>query len=110
MSGDHPGSAVAGLVNEGLAHGRVIRLRYRGSDGLITCRDVEPMGWVKARDVERWYLVAWCRLRDGVRGFRWDRIAEAELLPEAVRHRHGDLEAELARIGAQLFSDVDDSS
>ena len=103
------GSAVTGLVNEGLALARVIRLRYCGSDGLVTCRDVEPMGWVKARDVERWYLVAWCRFRSGVRGFRWDRIIDAEVLPEAVRQRHGDLEAELARIGAQLFSDVEDS-
>lgn len=103
------GSAVTGLVNKGLAHQRVLRLRYRGGDGHLTCRNVEPMGWVKARDVDRWYLVAWCRLREGVRGFRLDRIIDAEVLPEAVRHRHGDLEAELARIGARLFSEVDDS-
>jgi hypothetical protein len=29
------------------------------------------MGWLKARGVERWYLVAWCRLREGMRGFRY---------------------------------------
>jgi predicted DNA-binding transcriptional regulator YafY len=109
--GDSAGtSAVTGVVNEGLAHGRVIRLHYRGGDGCATCRDVEPMGWLQARDVERgWYLVAWCRLREGMRGFRWDRIVDAEVLPEVVRHRHSDLEAELARIGARLFSDVENS-
>jgi predicted DNA-binding transcriptional regulator YafY len=103
-------SAVTGLVNEALAHRLVIRLRYRGSDGTVTCRDVEPMGWLKARGVEHgWYLVAWCRLREGVRGFRLDRIRNAEVLPEVVRHRHDDLDAELARIGAQLFSEVENS-
>ncbi|WP_422747039.1 helix-turn-helix transcriptional regulator [Mycobacterium sp. WMMD1722] len=104
------GSAVTALLNEGLAREQVIRLRYRGGAGHLTCRVVEPMGWVKARDVDRWYLVAWCRLREGVRGFRVDRIIAAEVLPEAVRQRHADLEAELARIGARLFSEVDDSS
>lgn len=104
-------SAVTGLVNEGLAHGRVMRLRYRGGDGAVTFRDVEPMGWLQARDViGGWYLVAWCRLREAVRGFRLDRIIEAEVLPEAVQHRHDDLDAELVRIGARLFSEVEDPS
>jgi predicted DNA-binding transcriptional regulator YafY len=109
--GDSVGnSAVTSLVNEGLAQARVLRLRYRGSDGAATHRDVEPMGWLKSRDVGRgWYLVAWCRLRQGMRGFRWDRILDVEVLPEVVRQRHDDLEAELARIGARLFSDVEDS-
>lgn len=105
-------SAVTGVVNEGLARGQVIRLRYRGSDGPVTRRDVEPMGWLQSRDVARgWYLVAWCRLRQSVRGFRLDRILDAEVLPEAVRHPHNDdLDAELARIGARFFSDVEESS
>jgi predicted DNA-binding transcriptional regulator YafY len=103
------GAATADSVNEGLTRGQVIRLRYRGSDGVLTCRDVEPMGWVKARDVDRWYLLAWCRLREGVRGFRVDRIVDAEILPDAVHHRSSDRDAELARIGAQLFSDVEES-
>lgn len=104
-------SAVTQLVNEGLAQGRVLRLRYRASDGPLTCRDVEPLGWLKARDVGRgWYLVAWCRLRKGMRGFRWDRILDAEVLPEVVRARHDELEAELVRIGARLLSEVENSS
>jgi len=106
-----PPSAVTNLVHDALAHGRVIRLHYRGSAGPVTCRDVEPMGWLKARDVTNsWYLVAWCRLRKGVRGFRPDRIVDAVVLPEVVRPRREDLDAELARIGARLFSEVEDSS
>lgn len=104
------GSAVMTTIHQGLADGRLIRLRYRGRDGHLTDRDVEPMGWVKARDVEWWYVVAWCRLRKAVRGFRADRIIEAQILPETVPRRGGHLEAELARIGAELFSDADGSS
>lgn len=104
-------SAVTGSVNEGLARGRVLHLHYRGGGGPVTCRDVEPMGWLQSREVVHgWYLVAWCRLRRGVRGFRLDRILSADVLREAVGHRHDDVDAELARIGARLFSDVENFS
>lgn len=109
--GDAAGDpAVMAVVGAGLARGLVIRLRYRGGDGTETTRDVEPMGWLRARDVAQgWYLVAWCRLRQGVRGFRVDRIATAEVTGEAVRPRPADLEAEWGRIGARLLDDVEDS-
>ena len=60
--------------------------------------------------VPGWYLVAWCRLRQAVRGFRLDRILDAVVLPEAVWHRHDELDAELDRIGARLFTEVEDSA
>lgn len=48
-------------------------------------RDVEPMGFVgKGSD---WYLIAWCRLRDGLRAFRGDRITEANPLSERAARR-----------------------
>jgi predicted DNA-binding transcriptional regulator YafY len=58
-----------------LGANRVVRLRYRDATGAETTRDVEPLGYIgKGQD---WYLVAWCRLRDGVRAFRGDRVLEA---------------------------------
>jgi predicted DNA-binding transcriptional regulator YafY len=95
-------------LNDALERGQVLRLRYRGSDGAVTDRDVEPMSLLQSRDVKQgWYLVAWCRLRNGLRGFRLDRIAGAEILAEAVTPRRGELDAELARIGARLFAKSD---
>jgi predicted DNA-binding transcriptional regulator YafY len=58
-----------------LRSGQVLRIVYRDRHGVETERDVEPLGYVgKGSD---WYLIAWCRLRDGVRAFRGDRIAHA---------------------------------
>ena len=51
----------------------VLRLDYRDQDGRGSLREVEPLClafWGGA-----WTLGAWCRLRDGFRSFRPDRIA-----------------------------------
>jgi predicted DNA-binding transcriptional regulator YafY len=59
-----------------LRSGHVLRIVYRDRHGAQTEREVEPLAYVgKGSD---WYLIAWCRLRDGVRAFRGDRIASAE--------------------------------
>ncbi|WP_258066527.1 YafY family protein, partial [Rathayibacter sp. AY2B7] len=42
---------------------RVVRLRYRDSSGAESVRDVEPLGSIGKE--EHWYLIAWCRLREG---------------------------------------------
>jgi predicted DNA-binding transcriptional regulator YafY len=38
-------------------------------------------------DDGRWYLLAWCRLRDGGRRFRLDRIDAARLTGESFADR-----------------------
>jgi predicted DNA-binding transcriptional regulator YafY len=88
---------------EALRTGRVLRISYTDRTGNATTRDVEPMGFVgKGRD---WYLVAWCRLRDGLRAFRGDRITAAELLGERPprrplsAHDLGIVEGELRTVG-----------
>jgi predicted DNA-binding transcriptional regulator YafY len=59
---------------------RVIRLAYRDRDGVLTHREVEPLGSIgKGGD---WYLVGWCRLRGGVRAFRGDRMVSLEVTDE----------------------------
>lgn len=63
-----------------LRAGRVVSLVYRDRDGIETRREVEPLGSV-GRD-GTWYLVAWCRLRAGVRAFRGDRMVRIELTDE----------------------------
>ncbi len=49
-----------------------VRMTYTDRDGEQTRREVEPM--IFAFGGRRWYLVAWCRLRVGIRWFELARI------------------------------------
>ncbi len=86
-------------MGDAVTSGRLIRLTYDGPGG-STERDVEPVGLI--RGPSYWYLLGWCRLRDGVRGFRLDRIGAAALRDEIPRPRApGVLEREMARFDLQ---------
>ena len=71
-------------VEQSLADGRVLTITYR-TECDVTRRSVEPI--LLAHNVGRWYLVAWCRLRDDVRWFRLDRIEQAHLTAERTTPR-----------------------
>ncbi len=67
-------------VQQAVVLRRVLRMAYRGLEREEeTQRDVDPLGVVFYGG--GWYLVAWCRLRKGLRHFRVDRIQRLELLP-----------------------------
>lgn len=53
---------------------------YSASRDETSRRDIEPLAVIH-RDGS-WYAVAWCRLRDGIRDFRIDRIRSLELTDE----------------------------
>jgi len=84
LGDEHPHDVPEGLA-VALRTGQVLRISYADREGVATERDVEPMGFVGKGD--NWYLIAWCRLRDGIRAFRGDRINQAELLVERAPHR-----------------------
>lgn len=88
-------------VEAALRHGHALHLLYTGGSGDGTDRVVEPIGLLTARG--DWYLVAWCRTRQAVRGFRLDRIDEATELSETVAER--DLRTALLADGVPLTSD-----
>ncbi|TCK64382.1 WYL domain-containing protein [Curtobacterium sp. PhB136] len=68
-----------------LTGGRVVRMTYRDAAGQESERTVEPLGYIgKGED---WYLVAWCRLREGVRAFRGDRVLAVAETGERVPAR-----------------------
>jgi len=84
-------AAIPVIIEEALAARRVLRLHYVDKHGTTTERDVEPVMFLAGP--EGWYLVAWCRLRDGLRVFRLDRIAAGHDTGQPVPARdHPDLE------------------
>lgn len=84
LGDQEPTGAPRGLAAS-LRTGQVLRISYTDRDGDETERDVEPMGFVGKGDT--WYLIAWCRLRHGLRAFRGDRIIQAEPLIERAQRR-----------------------
>ena len=54
----------------------VASLRYRAADGTLTSREFDVYGLVFRSG--RWYVVGFCRLRQGLRTLRLDRIAHAD--------------------------------
>ena len=70
----------SGVILDALRRRRVLRITYTaGSTRETTEREVEPLGVVLLDEV--WLLVAFCRLRRDLRGFRVDRIRRASPLP-----------------------------
>ncbi|WP_230420904.1 helix-turn-helix transcriptional regulator [Actinomadura soli] len=89
--GGEPDSApasVPAVLEEAMSARRVVRLRYVDADGTETERDVEPVAFTAVS--LRWYLIGWCRLRNGARVFRIDRIRRAALLDERAPERGFD--------------------
>ncbi|MCH7414982.1 YafY family transcriptional regulator [Belliella sp. R4-6] len=62
-------------------------------------REIEPIGIYYAFD--KWYLIAWCRLRKAYRTFRVDRIQKISSKEETFPDRHPSLKAYLAKIQKQ---------
>jgi predicted DNA-binding transcriptional regulator YafY len=87
-------SAVPLAIQEAIIARHVLRLRYRDRHDVMTCRDVEPVAFAGTR--AHWYLVGWCRLRQGTRAFRVDRIHAAADTGEPAPHRsYGDLDVDI---------------
>ena len=77
------------VIADALSAGRVLRLEYIDRNGACSQRQVEPVGYLGGR--EQWYLLAWCRLRDGLRVFRLDRIRAAHATDEKAPLRVVDI-------------------
>lgn len=80
-----PVTPVSEVIQTALLEGVAVELHYRDGDGQHTQRLVEPAGVMGTR--RGWYLVGWCRLRQGARAFRLDRIAQAELTDQPAAER-----------------------
>jgi len=70
-----------GALRDAAADSKVVHLVYRSvGKEETTERDVEP--WSVFTTLGRWYVLGHCRLVDGQRTFRVDRIKEMEVLDE----------------------------
>jgi predicted DNA-binding transcriptional regulator YafY len=91
--GPQPG-AVPLVIQEAITVGHVLRLDYRDRRDQVTVREVEPVAFVATRS--QWYLLAWCRLRQGSRAFRLDRIlAAADTGAPAPPRAYQDLDVDI---------------
>jgi predicted DNA-binding transcriptional regulator YafY len=66
----------AKVLAAGISERLAVRLHYRDAKGVHSVRHVEPVTCLVHRD--HWYLVGWCRLRRGIRAFRFDRVTAVE--------------------------------
>lgn len=60
-------------LQKAIADRRVVEFQYINNQSEHTLREVEPIGLFYYSAA--WHLIAWCRLRNGFRDFRSDRIA-----------------------------------
>jgi predicted DNA-binding transcriptional regulator YafY len=60
-----------------IAEKRVVEFQYYNNQSEQTTREVEPIGLFYYSAA--WHLIAWCRLRNGFRDFRTDRITQLKI-------------------------------
>lgn len=74
-------------LQRSIASKRVITLAYfSNNQNELTLRDVESIGLFYYSSA--WHLIAWCRLRNGFRDFRCDRIKELKKTSEVFEPRN----------------------
>jgi predicted DNA-binding transcriptional regulator YafY len=82
-----------------IATHRLVRLDYQASNTAIcTTRDIEPIGLYLSR---QWHVVAYCRLRQGFRDFRLDRIQHLDLRAKVFAARPETLQQYWAEAAGQ---------
>jgi len=68
-------------LRDAAATGLVTHIEHASvATGEVTSRDIEP--WAVFSTLGNWYVSAWCRLKEGERVFRIDRIRTAEATGE----------------------------
>lgn len=76
-----PPRVIRSALEEAMTEQRVVRLQYVDQTGNTTTRDVEPVLFASTNG--NWYLIGWCQLRDAMRWFSVDRIAQAAVTKTA---------------------------
>jgi predicted DNA-binding transcriptional regulator YafY len=85
-------------VQQALLQPEALRITYQDRSGKMSERTVEPAGLLGTSN--GWFLVAWCRTRQGARTFRLDRIMDAARTGEGITQP--DLDMLLAELPHDL--------
>lgn len=89
-----PADRVPLVIQEAITQRHVLTIEYRDRTNTVTTREVEPVAFVGSP--KAWYLMAWCRLRQGTRAFRLDRLVGATDTGEPAPHRaYADLDVDI---------------
>lgn len=89
---DRPQNLPIETILNCIAEKRVVRLSYESTTSPgVTERDVEPVGIYSGGPF--WYLIAYCRLRQGYRNFRTDRVHSLEVQNERFSTQHPALQS-----------------
>ncbi|MDX3774155.1 YafY family protein [Chromatiaceae bacterium AAb-1] len=94
---DPPLQADLSLLQQAIAHQRLVQFSYQTADWQYSERQVEPAGLLYY--LGRWHFIGWCRLRGAYRDFRTDRISQLNLLSETVSPREDFNAQEFIRKG-----------
>ncbi|MCP9769497.1 YafY family transcriptional regulator [Lacihabitans sp. LS3-19] len=79
-------------ILQSILHKKVIRIKYFNSSSFEENeRAIEPVGIYSQNAY--WYLIAWCRLRNDYRVFRFDKINEIEICKDKFTTKHPSLES-----------------
>lgn len=82
-----PSEAVLSIVSSAAQLQQRVHLRYQAPKGEETERDFDPFGLTYY--LNKWYVVGYCHLRQGLRSFRLDRISQIETLAIPFRRPEG---------------------
>jgi predicted DNA-binding transcriptional regulator YafY len=73
-------------IQRAVVNKHVLKLDYISNTEELTQREVEPIGLFYYSGA--WHLIAWCRLRNGYRDFRADRIKELKNTSQPFENRN----------------------
>ncbi len=79
-----------GMLAGAISAGRTVAFTYRNARGELQRRTVDPLR-IESIDADV-YLRGWCHLRESVRTFRVDRIAELQVGDGAVSHTAAEID------------------
>ncbi|MFZ2784309.1 MAG: YafY family protein [Sediminibacterium sp.] len=96
-------SSLLSFIQSAITNFKVLKVEYYSpNNDKTTMRNIEPFALIN-KVGETWYLIAWCRLREDYRLFRFDRIKRIEVIDETFSPHKMSLEEYLTQYRKNNF-------